>query len=83
MARRQKRLEQARNNPKHVSFMTVCLILKDHGFDIRSGGKGSHFIATRPGKRGRVTIPRRNPVKTVYVQLALEAIDEVLMEEAE
>ena len=74
MPKRDKRLEKARNNLKDVGFLSLLVILKAEGFDIRSGG---HYIVTYPGKPGGLTIPRRNPVKTVYVEKALELIDEV------
>ena len=75
MPTREKRLERARNNPKDVSFNDLCLILIDHGFEIRHGSK--HDLAVLPGTPMKLTIPRRNPVKKVYVEQALEYIDEI------
>ena len=82
MPTREKRLERARNNPKNVTFVELMSILESEGFDIRDG-KGSHCIATYPGRAGGLTIARRNPVKRYIVLLALEAIDEVRSEEGE
>ena len=39
--------------------------------------KGSHWRYAHPSLARDVTIPYRRPVKRVYVQKAIEAIDEV------
>lgn len=76
MPTREKRLERARNNPKDVRFNDLCHILRDHGFNIRHG-KGDHFVATLPGTPKIMSLPRRNPMLRVYVERALELIDEI------
>ena len=77
MPTREKRLESARQNPKTVGFDALCRILQDHGFVIRKG-KGSHRIASLPGTALRITFPQKNPMKNVYVDRALELIEEVV-----
>ena len=77
MPRREKRLDRVRNNPKDVSFSNLCHVLEDHGFAIRSGGRGSHYVATHPATGITITLVRRNPVRQVYVENALAAIDEI------
>ena len=76
MPPRDRRLQRARQNPKSVSFNDLCRIYEDHGFRIRSGGRGSHFIATLPNSSIRRTFPRRNPMRRVYVAAAINAIEE-------
>ena len=77
MPTREKRLERARNNPKNVDFPTLCRILEDQGAIIRHG-KGSHYVVSFPGKALPFTIVRSNPhVKRIYVDQALETIDEI------
>lgn len=76
MSRRQKRLDRIRNNRKDVSFSELCRVLDDHGFDIRSG-KGSHWVAIHPATGITMTLVRRDPVRQVYVERALGAIDAV------
>lgn len=76
MPPRDRRLRRARQNPKNVSFNDLCRIYEDHGFTVRSGGRGSHFIATLPNSPIRRTFPRRNPMRRVYVIAALDAIQE-------
>jgi hypothetical protein len=79
MPTREKRLEKARNNPKNVSFRDLCSILQDHGYEIKSG-KGSHHIARLPGTPKKLTFPKptRGHMRPVYVEMALELIDEIL-----
>ena len=77
MPTREKRLESARQNPKTVGFDLLCRILGDHGFMIRKG-KGSHRVATLRGTRLRMTFPQKNPMRRVYVERALELIDEAV-----
>lgn len=76
MSRRQKRLDRIRNNRRDVSFSELCRVLNDHGFGIRSG-KGSHYVAIHPETGVTMTLVRRDPVRQVYVERALEAIDAV------
>ncbi len=75
MPPRDRRLLRARRNPGNVRFDTLCRIYEDHGFTIRTG-RGSHYIATLPNTRIRMTFPRQNPMKRVYVIAALNAIEE-------
>ena len=76
MPRRSKRLDRIRNNPKDVSFSDLYSVLEDHDFAIRSG-RGSHYVATHPPTGITLTLVRRNPVKRVYVENVLAAIDEI------
>ncbi len=76
MSRKQKRLDRIRNNRKDVSFSELCQVLNDYGFGIRSG-KGSHCVAIHPATGITMTLVRRSPVRQVYVERALEAIDAV------
>ena len=76
MSKKTKRLDSIRNNPKDVSFSELCLVLEDHGFNVRSG-KGSHHVATHPATGVTLTLVKRNPVRRVYVGNALAAINEV------
>ena len=75
MPPRDRRLQRARRNPRNVSFDTLCRIYEDHGFTIRTG-RGSHYIATLPDTPIRMTFPRQNPMKRVYVTAALNVIEE-------
>lgn len=76
MPPKERRLQKARQNPKSLSFRELRLLYEDHGFSVRSGGKGSHYIATLRGAPINRTFPRRNPMGAVYVREALNAIEE-------
>ena len=77
MAKRDKRLEKARRNPKGFSFDELCQLYKDHGFTVRQA-KGSHAVAFVPGNPiSPRTFPRSNPMKAVYVREAIDAIEEL------
>jgi predicted RNA binding protein YcfA (HicA-like mRNA interferase family) len=76
MSKKTKRLDRIRNNPKDVSFSEICLVLRDHGFHIRSG-RGSHRVATHPATGVTITLVKKNPVRRVYVENALAAISAV------
>ena len=76
MAKRDKRLEKARRNPKDLSFAELVQIYEDAGFVVRSGGKGSHWVAKKLGTAvPPETFVRSNPVKVVYIERALDAIE--------
>ena len=75
VSKRDKRLGRMEANPKDVSFSDSCLALEAWGFVIRRG-KGSHYVATHPASGTTITMAKRNPMKPVYVENALEAIRE-------
>jgi predicted RNA binding protein YcfA (HicA-like mRNA interferase family) len=58
VAKRDKRLQRLRKNPKDVSFDELKQVLEDYGFvDVRTSGSHHTFIA-RIGKRDwRITVP--------------------------
>ncbi len=76
MPGREKRLRDARQNPKNVTFNELCSLIRSFGGEIRAG-KGSHFVAKMPGSSKKMTIPRKNPMKAYYVKRAIQMIDEL------
>ena len=74
MGRREKLLEELRNNPRGVRFEELEKLLYWYGFDLDTV-RGSHHTYYRDGCPP-ITIIRRKPtVKEVYVKLALDLID--------
>lgn len=65
MAKRDKRLQKARNNPKGVSFDDLRGILENHGFNL-DHATGSHHI-----------FEHDKTVKPVYVKQVLATIDKL------
>jgi len=81
MSKAEKALLKIRQNPKSVRFEEIDKVLNLYGFERRQSRKGtSHYvyILKTEHKFYRVTIPFKRPfVKKVYIQQALEIIDEV------
>ena len=77
MSRMEKLLEKIRNNPKDVSYEDMDKLLRWAGFTRRTQRSGtSHFFYSKPGCPYPLTIPKKNPLKEVYVKQAIQFIDE-------
>ena len=77
MSRMEKLLEKIRNNPKDVSYEDLDKLLRWAGFIRRVQHSGtSHFYYSKPGFPHPLSIPKKYPLKEVYVKLALKFIDE-------
>lgn len=73
MAKRDKRIEAMRRNPKNVRLDDLHIVLVSEGFSWRQPGT-SHRVYTR-GK-DRFSIPQRQPfLKPEYVLLASSYVD--------
>lgn len=74
MTRLQKRIRKIQQNPRNVPCEELISVLLSLGFECR-GGKGSHECYKHPRlPEIKLTIPRQNPLKSVYVVQALRAI---------
>lgn len=71
MTKRQKRLERLRQNPGNVRFEDLRQVLEDYGFVLKrvQGRIGDETIT--------FSVPFRRPVKVVYINEALELIDQI------
>lgn len=77
MAKRDKREQAIRRNPKQVRYDDLHALLTDYGFD-RIRGAGSHVQYRHPRFLGRVTLSPHGAFVSVYqVRQALDAIDTV------
>ena len=78
MSKQDKRLNKIRNNPRNVSYEELRTILESYGFTFRDG-KGSHTVYTHElfDASEEETLPRQNPLKPIYVKIALNNIDRV------
>jgi len=84
MSKRQKRLARLRQNPKNVSFDDLRLVLEDYGFrHVTTTGSHFSFSYTLGGQEELFTVPFRRPVKQIYVELALELIDQIIVEQGQ
>src|SRR5260221_13538468 len=78
MAKREKRLQKLRQNPRNVSFDELRQVLEDHGFTLaRITGSHHIFVAEIGEQVWKLTIPFHKPIKTTYIRTALNAIDEI------
>lgn len=75
MAKNDKRLDKARQNPQNVSFAELDTILQSQGF-VLARITGSHHIYRHEQSGVKLTIPSHSgKVKQVYVKEAINAID--------
>ena len=73
MAKREKRIEALRSNPRTVHPEELDVILRSVGFVV-AGQKGSH----RRYRRGAdaLVVPQHDPLDVAYVKQALDLIDQ-------
>ncbi len=74
MSKKEKLLKLMLNNPKNVNFEDLKKLLENNGF-ISDNTGGSHWVFRKDGFETQV-IPRKKPVKAVYVIRALKTIGE-------
>ena len=82
MSKKDKLLQDIRNNPKNVRFDVIRKILLSYGFKESSPKGGSSHYTFSKGIY-RITVPKDNPVNSVYIKRALEIIDEIERENKE
>jgi len=79
MARKEKLLNQIRNNPNQVRFEDIDKIMRQHGCEERH--HGSHYVYSHPQLAGVITIVRPHGkagtqfVAPIYIKKALETLD--------
>lgn len=76
MSRSRKLQERLKRSPANVPFEELRALLDSNGF-VSQTVRGSHWTFRHPELREILTVPRRNPVKPVYVKLALGLIDKL------
>jgi predicted RNA binding protein YcfA (HicA-like mRNA interferase family) len=78
MAKRDKRLQKLRRNPKAVSLDELRTVLEDYGFSLDRIVGSHHVFRAEIGERvWKLVSPSNKPIKIIYVKQALEAIDEI------
>jgi hypothetical protein len=81
MAKRDKREQRIRQNPKQVSFPDLDAVMRDHDFD---GNPNVPHVIYAHERHGDLTVNVPKPhagekhVKAPYVRKALAAIDEAI-----
>ena len=74
MSKQEKLLQQIRNNPKNVRFETIRKILFDYAFIETTPKSGSSHYTYHRGIY-RITVPKNNPVNSVYIKQIIKIID--------
>lgn len=75
MSRWDKLLDRITQLSKDVRFDELRRILESYGYKMNSPrGGSSHFTFRKPGK-DPITIPKHEPIKTVYVRMVREIIE--------
>lgn len=74
MSQKDKLIKAMKNNPKDVSFEDLHKYLTMNGAKCREG-KGSHYYFTLSDKV--LSLPRKHPVKAIYVKQAFEMVGEI------
>ena len=76
MSKRDKLLQNIRNNPKNVKFEIIQKIMLGYDFtETQPSGGSSHY--TYHNGIYRITIPKDIPVNKIYVKKAIEIIDKL------
>ena len=74
MSKKEKLLTAIRNNPKNVNFEDLKKLLETNGYTSDNSG-GSHWVFRKDDCEAQV-VPRKKPVKAIYVIRALKALGE-------
>ena len=75
MSRWDKLLDRITLLSKDARFDELRRILESYGYKMNSPrGGSSHFTFRKPGK-DPITIPKHEPIKTVYVRMVREIIE--------
>jgi len=76
LSRRDKQLENMRNNPRNVRFETIRKVLLRLGFsETKPRGGSSHY--TYHKGIYRITVPKDNPVNQTYIRQILRIVEEL------
>lgn len=76
MSKKEKLLQNIRNNPKNVRYDVLRNILLNYSFKETSPrGGSSHYTFSRGIYR--ITIPKDNPVNQLYVKRVIQIIEEL------
>ena len=82
MSKKDKQLQDMRNNPKNVRFDVLRNLLLSHDFkESAPRGGSSHYTFSRGIYR--VTVPKENPVNQIYVKKIIKIIDELCKEDSD
>lgn len=82
MSKKDKSLQKIRNNPTNVKFETLQSLLRYFGFKERVPRGGSSHHTFTYGECV-ITIPKKKPVKSIYVKKVLSILEDLDLIEKE
>lgn len=81
MTQWEKLLKKIQSLSPHMRFNELKKVLERFGYTLRgSGSGGSHYTFRKSGKYP-ITIPKKEPIKVVYVFLVRKIVEEELKDE--
>ena len=75
MSQCDKLLYKIKNLSKEVRFNELKKILEAYGYTMYSPNSGSSHYTFRKAGKNPITIPKHEPIKTVYVKMIKEIIE--------
>ncbi len=82
MSKKDKLLQKIRNNPTNVKFETLQSLLTYYGFSERVPKGGSSHHTFTYGEY-IITVPKKKPVKSIYVKKVLSILEDLDLIEKE
>lgn len=76
MSKFEKLLKRIKNLDNSLRFEELKKILESLGYEMNSPRGGSSHFTFRKKGHTPITIPKHEPIKTVYVRLVKDAIEE-------
>ncbi len=77
MGHYEKLYRKIKNNPKDVNFEEIKkLLTKWGGFEFRNNSS-SHYIFYHPDLVDNISIPKKSPIKSIYIKRAIKMFEEV------
>lgn len=75
MSRWSKLLNRICSLSKDMRFEELCKVLESYGYTMHSPKGGSSHATFRKSGCNPITIPRHEPIKTVYVEMVKTVIE--------
>jgi len=74
LSKKDKSLQRIRNNPKNIRFEEIRKLLLNYDFNETAPRGGSSHYTYHKGIY-RITVPKNNPVNTIYIKQVITIID--------
>lgn len=75
MSKFDKLIQRIKNLDKGLRFDELKKVLESHGYTMHSPRGGSSHYTFRKAGHIPITIPKHEPIKTIYVLMVKEAIE--------